>query len=303
MATALLFPGQGAQTVGMGKELVQSSTRARALFDQAADILGFDLLKLCLDGPAAQLDRTENSQPALFVHSYAALEQFIDGRPDFWDSVAAVAGLSLGEYTAVAAAGGMSFEDGVRVVRARGIAMQAAADNVDSGMCSVLGLDTEKVEQVCQQASEGVGSFVKPANLLCPGNIAISGHAGALGRAEALATEAGAMRVIRLSVAGAFHTSIMQAAIQPLVSALAAVNFTATRVPIYSNVDAQPHTLPDDFRRLLPQQVVAPVLWEKTITEMIGAGIDRFVEIGAGRVLTGTIKRINRKIPCEAFGD
>lgn len=303
MSVALLFPGQGAQTVGMGRDLAQSSARAKQLFQSASEILGYDLLALCLEGPADVLHRTEHSQPALFVHSYAALELLCSQRPDLWDSVSAVAGLSLGEYTAIAAAGGLSFEDGLRLVQARGLAMQAASEQVQSGMSSLLGLTSEQVQAVCSQATVDDQSFVQPANFLCPGNIAVSGHVDALDRVEPLAMEAGAMRAVRLTVAGAFHTAIMQPAIAPLVAALERANFGASRVPVYSNVDAQPHGEPDQFRSLLTRQVVGPVLWEHTIRELLSRGVERFIEVGTGRVLTGTIKRVNRKIACENFAD
>lgn len=303
MSVALLFPGQGAQNVGMGRELTLLSSRSQSLFAEASNILGFDLLEFCVSGPAETLHQTHVSQPALFVHSYAALQQFQHERPGLWDSVSAVAGLSLGEYTAIAASGGLSFEDGVRLVQIRGQAMQAAAQTVPSGMSSVLGLSLEQVESVCKLATIGSESFVQPANLLCPGNIAISGHLDALKRAELLAAEAGAMRTISLPVAGAFHTCLMQPAVEPLTEALMQAGFCPTRVPVYSNVDAAAHLRPEEFRKLLPQQVVEPVLWEKTITELLKSGVERFIEIGTGRVLAGTIKRINRKVPCENFGD
>lgn len=303
MSTALLFPGQGAQNVGMGKELARISSLAKKRFDAAGSILGIDLLEVCQSGPVNVLNQTDHCQPALFVHSVAALEQLVDQRADLWDAVSAVAGLSLGEYTAIAVAGGLSFEDGLRLVYARGRAMQAAAVAVQSGMSSVLGLDESQLAAICGQATLGTESFVIPANLLCPGNVAISGHLDALERAEALAMESGAMRAIRLPVAGAFHTSIMQMAVAPLASALDKASFHSTRVPVYSNVDAAPHSQPDEFRRLLVEQLVAPVLWEKTIRELLDRGVERFIEVGTGRVLTGTIKRINRKIPCENFGE
>lgn len=303
MPTAILFPGQGAQFVGMGGQLTSTTQSAMQLYEQATEILGFDLLALCLNGPAEELGRTEYCQPALYVHSYAALSELQSQRPELWNDVVAVAGLSLGEYTAVAAAGGLTFADGLRLVRVRGQAMQAAADAVASGMSSILGLEISKIEELCRQASCGDGSFVQPANLLCNGNIAISGHLDALQRAEELATQSGAMRAIRLQVAGAFHTSIMAPALERLVAALEQAQFSSTRVPVYSNVDAQSHTLPADFCSLLPRQVVSPVLWEKTLQAMLAAGVDRFIEVGAGRVLAGTLKRINRKIPCENFGD
>ncbi len=302
LKTGLLFPGQGAQAVGMGSGLVVRSLIAGQLFHQAGEILGFDLLSLCTNGPIEQLNRTEFCQPALFVHSFAALKQLEQDRPDLWDSVVAVAGLSLGEYTAVAAAGGVDFEAALRLVDTRGRAMQAAADAVSSGMSSVIGLDHDKLQAVCEQASNG-NRFVRIANLLCPGNIAISGHVEALVVAERLSEEAGAMKAVRLQVAGAFHTPIMQPAVEQLSDALASVDFKATRVPVYSNVDAAPHSEPSAFVELLPRQVVAPVLWATSLEQMIQAGCEQFIEIGCGRVLAGTLKRINRKIPCENIGE
>lgn len=287
----------------MGLQLTQRSPGARALFEEASEILGFDLLKLCIEGPKEELGRTEYSQPALFVHSYAALKDLEQQRPELWQSVTAVAGLSLGEYTAVTAADGLTFADGVRLVQARGQAMQEAADAVASGMSSILGLATEQLEDVCRQATQGTHSFVQLANLLCPGNTAISGHLDALARAESLAEAAGAIKAIRLPVAGAFHTAIMQPAVSRLVEALSAANFQDTRVPVFSNVDASPHQHAADFRRLLPQQVVSPVLWEKSLNELIASGVSQFIEIGSGRVLAGTLKRVNRKMPCENFGE
>jgi [acyl-carrier-protein] S-malonyltransferase len=302
LAIALLFPGQGAQTVGMGAELTSRSAAARSLFDQASQLLGFDLLSLCTKGPIEELSRTEFSQPALFVHSYAALKELESSRPELWQSVGAVAGLSLGEYTAVAAAGGISFEDGLRLVQARGRAMQAAADATPSGMSSILGLAVEPLQEICESVSQGPASFVQLANLLCPGNIAISGHLDALERAEQAAVAAGAMKVVRLQVAGAFHTAIMQSAVAKLVDALAGVEFRDTTVPVFSNVDAKPHTRADEIRSLLPLQVVSPVLWEKSLTELLRCN-DEFIEIGAGRVLAGTLRRIQRKAVCESIGD
>lgn len=302
MSIGLLFPGQGAQTVGMGAELTQRSQVARDLFDQASQTLGFDLLKLCIEGPAEQLNRTEFSQPALFVHALAELRQLEAERPELWHEVAAVAGLSLGEYTAVCAAGGIDFEAGLRLVHLRGQAMQAAADAVRSGMSSILGLEQEQLTAICDQAT-GSTQLVRVANLLCPGNIAISGHIEALQKAEELSVEAGAFKTIRLQVAGAFHTPIMQPAVKKLSTALETVEFQTTRVPIYSNVDAAPHTQPDDFRRLLSQQVVEPVRWQASLERMIADGCNRFIEVGAGRVLAGTLKRINRKIACENVGN
>jgi [acyl-carrier-protein] S-malonyltransferase len=287
----------------MGSALVVRSPLARDLFDQASQLLGYDLLRLCVHGPADELNRTEYSQPALFVHSYASMKQLERERPELWQSITHVAGLSLGEYTAVAVAGGISFAEGVRLVQARGQAMQSAADATQSGMSSILGLTADQLLSICSEASQGPNDFVQMANLLCPGNIAISGHVPALERAERLATQAGAMRAVRLQVAGAFHTKIMQPAVQQLVSALERIDFQATRVPVVSNVDAQPHQSPSDFRDLLPKQVVAPVLWEQSLARLLDLGCDQFIEVGAGRVLAGTLKRVNRKASCENIGD
>ena len=302
MSSALLFPGQGAQFVGMGAPLIARSRIAQELFGQASDLLGFDLKKLCESGPLEELSRTEFGQPALFVHSFAALKQLECERDDLWSNIAFVAGLSLGEYTAVAAAGGMSFEEGVRLVQIRGKAMQRAADATPSGMSSVIGMELEKLAETCQEASQG-DNFVRPANLLCPGNIAISGHLAALERAEKIATDAGAMKAIRLAVAGAFHTTIMQPAVEELRTALGSIDFKPTRVPVISNVDAQPHSAPEEFLDLLPKQVIEPVQWEASLRAMLDEGVTDFLEVGTGKVLAGTLKRINRKVPCENYGD
>lgn len=286
----------------MGQGLLAKNPATKKLFDQAREILGFDLLQLCLSGPADQLNRTEFSQPALFVHSLAVLGNLLEERPQLWDSVQSVAGLSLGEYTAVTAAGGLSFADGLRLVHTRGLAMQAAADQVASGMSSIIGLDLEKLEEVCREATIET-EFAEVANLLCPGNIAISGHLPAIERAEKAALEAGAMKAVRLAVAGAFHTAIMQPAVTRLAEALQSAEFHETRVPVYSNVDAQPHSTPDEIRGLLARQIVSPVLWEQTLRNLLAAGHDAFIEAGAGKVLAGTLKRVERKAACESIGD
>jgi len=299
---ALLFPGQGAQFVGMGQGLLERSAFARNLFSHASDILGYDLAKLCVDGPESDLHLTKHSQPALFVHSMAALGDFAAQRPDVLDSTVAVAGLSLGEYSALACAGAISFEDGVKLVQQRGAAMQDAATAVKSGMASVIGLSHEQVDAVCDAARQS-GEILRVANLLCPGNIAISGHVASLDAAEAKAVEAGATKIIRLSVAGAFHTDIMLPAVERLQLALEATQFHNGIFPLYSNIDAQPHVLAAEFAPLLTKQVVSPVQWESTLRNLLAAGVDQFYEIGAGRVLAGTLKRVDRKAACECFGD
>ena len=299
---ALLFPGQGAQFLVMGKGLLERSEKSRELFAKASGILGYDLGKLCVEGPESQLHLTNHSQPALFVHSMAALSDFVELNPTLFDSVVAVAGLSLGEYSALACSQAISFEDGVRLVQQRGSAMQDAASAVPSGMASVLGLDRVQLEAVCDSARQE-GEILQIANLLCPGNIAISGHLASLEAASEKATAAGATRTIRLNVAGAFHTDIMKSAVERLGSALAAIQFNNSRFPLFSNVDAQPHVVASEFAPLLLKQVVSPVQWESTLRNLLAAGVDQFYEIGAGRVLAGTLKRVDRKVVCECIGD
>jgi [acyl-carrier-protein] S-malonyltransferase len=303
---ALLFPGQGAQGVGMGQALCQSHSIAAERFAEASELLGYDLAKLCREGPADTLHATVHCQPALFVSSIAALEVLRVEKPEWLERVGGAAGLSLGEYTAVCFAGAMSFADGVRLVQRRGAAMQAAADCVESGMASVLGVDAAPLQALCEEAlaaGGNEGEVLQLANLLCPGNIAVSGHRSALARLEPLALAAGAMKVVPLSVAGAFHTPLMQPAVESLRSALDAVTFRPATIPIWSNVDGKPHTDPSEIRLLLARQVVAPVLWEALIRDMLSAGIAGFVEVGTGKVLRGILKRIDRKLPAEGFGD
>ncbi len=292
--SAFLFPGQGAQAVGMGQQLCAKLPRAKALFDEAAGILGYDLLALCANGPAEKLNSTVVSQPAIFVASLAALESLRAGDPTAENSCVATAGLSLGEYTALVFAGALSFRDGLRVVQRRGEAMQAASDATPSSMVSVLGLDQARVEELCARAGG-----VQIANLLGPGNIVISGTLAGCQAVEKLAPEMGAMKTIRLAVAGAFHTDIMKPADQKLAAALAEVELKPPRLPVWSNVDAQPHTSPDEIRQLLTRQVLQPVLWEKTLRNLLAAGVDRFYEIGPGRVLAGLLKRVERKADCQ----
>lgn len=299
--TALLFPGQGAQTVGMGVALRQRSALAAELFTQASGILGYDLAKLCGEGPDSELGRTVNCQPALFVHSVAALADFLQQHPELEGQIAVVAGLSLGEYSALYAAGSLGFEEGVRLVAARGNAMQQAASAVPSGMASILGLEREQIDALCD-ASRNDGEILQIANLLCPGNIAISGHAASLDRCEQAAASAGG-KFIRLNVAGAFHTDIMAPAVSALTEAIDRAQLKNARIPLVSNVDASPHRDADEFAKLLTRQIISPVQWEASLRRMIADGVEQFYEIGAGRVLTGTMKRTDRKIPCEAFGD
>jgi len=282
----------------MGKALVDSSPPAREIFDKASQILGYDLLQVCLEGPSEKLDSTVYSQPALFVTSLAALEWLRANKPDVYDSCQAAAGLSLGEYTALVFAEVMSFEDGLRVVQERGRAMQDAADTVPSSMVSVLGLDAEKTQAVCQEARMG-GEILQIANFLCPGNIVVSGHKSACERVAGVAEKAGAMKTIPLAVAGAFHTPLMQPAVDRLKKALAVVTLKKPRFPVISNVDAEPHDDPEQIRELLVKQVVSPVRWEDSIRKMLSHGHAPFWEVGPGRVLRGLLKRIDRKAAAD----
>jgi len=298
MKTAFLFPGQGAQSVGMGAELAATLPAARELFDRSASILGYDLLQLCAEGPAEQLNATEFSQPALFACSLAALEKFRAEQPQIVDECAITAGLSLGEYTALVFAGAMDFETGLRLVQERGRAMQAAADLTPSGMVSILGMDRDKIESLCHDAREG--QVLQVANLLCPGNIVVSGNREACGRVAQLAEAAGAMKVIPLTVAGAFHTPLMQPAYERLAAAVAEAKISTPRIPVISNVDAEAHSDPAEIRQLLVKQLVSPVQWEESMRRLLGQhGVERAYEIGPGRVLTGLMKRIDRKFACE----
>ncbi len=294
---AFLFPGQGAQSVGMGRRLYDELPAARELFDRAAAILGYDLAAVCFSGPAEKLDSTVYSQPALFVASLAALESLKQTAPQVVADCRAAAGLSLGEYSALVFAGVLDFDTGITVVKQRGEAMQAAADAMPSAMVSILGLDLAKVEELCQQAAQG--ETLQVANLLCPGNIAVSGTKAACERVAALATEAGAMRAVPLAVAGAFHTPIMQPAVERLTSALAGAKLSPPRIPVISNVDAQPHNDPEEIRSLLARQVVSPVLWEQSMRRLLADGCDSFYEVGPGRVLRGLLKRVDRKVDCQ----
>ena len=297
---AFLFPGQGAQSVGMCRSIVEKYATARRMFDTASAILGYDLAKLCFEGPKEQLDSTVFSQPALYVSSLATLEMLKEVKPELVASCTMTAGLSLGEYTALVFAGVMSFEDGLRVVQRRGQAMQESSDRQPSGMASLLLLDRDKVQSICDQAA--VAGQISIANFLCPGNLVVSGDKAACAKAVELA-EAGGGKAVFLSVAGAFHTTIMQPADQKLADALAGVILQAPRIPVVSNVDAARHSDPEEIRQLLVRQVISPVRWEDSIRLMMENGITEFTEIGPGKVLSGLLKRIDRKVKCESINE
>jgi [acyl-carrier-protein] S-malonyltransferase len=298
--SVFLFPGQGAQALGMGQALAARFPSVRGMYDEASAVLGYDLADVCWNGPKERLDTTAVSQPALFVASLAALEALRQDQPEALGQCIAAAGLSLGEYTALAFAEALSFADGLRVVKARGAAMQAASDVTPTGMVSVLLLDAPAVEAMCVEVAATVGP-IRVANLLCPGNTVVSGALPACEAVEKMADAKGG-RAMRLTVAGAFHTPFMKPADEALAAALAGVTIRPPRVPVWSNVDARPHTDPDEIRGLLVRQVLQPVLWEQTIRGLLADGCDRFYEIGPGRVLAGLLKRIHRKAECVNIG-
>ncbi len=284
--------------MGMGKRLAESLPAARALYDRAGEVLGYDLARLCFEGPAEELDSTVRSQPALFVTSLAAVEALRAEAADVVLACEATAGLSLGEYTAMVFAGVMEFEDGLRLVQKRGAAMQQAADATPSGMVSILGLERVEVEALCRKARGN--DVLEIANLLCPANIVISGSNAACERAAEIAQSFGAMRAVPLAVAGAFHTVIMKPAENKLAEALADVPMQPPRIPVVANLDARPHDDPEDIRSLLMRQVLEPVQWEDSMRYLLADGFDQFYEVGPGRVLRGLLRRIDRGVSCQS---
>ena len=298
---ALVFPGQGAQSVGMAGDWVEACPAAAALFSRAATILGYDLLGLCRSGPAERLNTTAVSQPAILVTSLAALE-VLRGRPDSPLAAATVtAGLSLGEYTALVFAGALGFDDAVRLVDVRGRAMQECAETRPGAMVAVLGLERERVVAVCEECREG--EVLEVANVLCPGNVVVSGTAAACRRAEAAAAAAGALKCVPLEVAGAFHTVLMEPAVERLAAALAAADLQRPRIPVVSNVDARPHVDPAEIRGLLARQVVGVVEWQASMAYILSSGVRSLWEVGPGRVLRGLMKRIDRTVACAGVFD
>lgn len=284
--TALLFAGQGAQVVGMGRDLAEASPTAKALFDRANAALGYDLASMCFNGPESELTKTENAQPGIYLVSWVAFQLLKERVPSL--EFHATAGLSLGEFTALAAAGALSFEDGLKVVRQRGRFMQEACEATQGGMAAIINLDEAATRAVCAEAG------VTMANLNCPGQIVISGEASRIEQACDLAKARGAKRALPLPVAGAYHSPLMASAQPKLEAALGAVTLNAPAVPVIANVSGEPHGALADIRRRLVEQVTGSVLWEASMRHLLAQGFTRFIELGPGTALSGFMKRISK---------
>jgi [acyl-carrier-protein] S-malonyltransferase len=296
MSWMLLFPGQGAQAVGMGKDLCDASPAAKAVFDRASDLLGFDLLALCAEGPVEKLTQSENTQPAIFTHSAALLavaeEQGLD-----LASVAGAAGLSSGEWAALYAAGVVTFEAALRILRARGRFMQEACDETAGGMLSIIGLDAAACETIAADAG------LVAANYNSPLQTVLSGPAENIARAEELASAAGAKMAIRLTVAGAFHSPLMWPAADKLAEVLAGETFSAPRFPVWSNVTALPHGAPETIPGRMLEQVHSPVRWSQSFASMVAHGMTDAIELGPGKVLSGLARRIDKSVRAASASD
>jgi [acyl-carrier-protein] S-malonyltransferase len=293
--TALLFAGQGAQFTGMGKDLAEAFPTARNLFERADEVLGYGLSKICFEGPEEELTKTENAQPGIYVVSWIAMELLKERVPGL--KFGAAAGLSLGEFTALAAAGAMSFEDGLHVVRLRGRAMQEACDATRGGMAAIIGLDAEATQEVCDAAGVNI------ANLNCPGQIVISGAADKIDKACELAKGKGAKRALPLTVAGAYHSPLMESAQPKLGAALDGVDLKSPTVTVIANVNALAHGGIADIRARLVEQVTGSVRWEESIRALLTDGYTRFIELGPGNALTGFMRRIDKGAQILNVGD
>ena len=298
-AVGFMFPGQGAQAVGMAGPLCAELPAAKALFDKASVILGYDLLAKCVDGPKEELDSTVIAQTAIFVSSLAALEKLKVDDPAAIDACTVAMGLSLGEYTALCFAGAFSFEDGVKLTKARGEAMQAAADASSSGMVAVIGLNIDQTNEVCAAATAKTGKPIAIANYLVDGNYAVSGAKEACAAVVELAPTMGARMAVPLAVAGAFHTSFMEPAVDRLKKVLAEVEIKAPRLPVISNVDAKPHYDPNEIREILAKQVTNPVQWETIITAMVKA--PEFTKVSESPHCHNTIRQSLTRISAQKY--
>jgi [acyl-carrier-protein] S-malonyltransferase len=293
MTAAYLFPGQGAQSVGMGKDFCERSSAARSVFEQAEKVTGLPLMKLCFDGPEDELARTVVSQPAIFAASAAVLAAMEERLGPGAIRPTCLAGLSLGEYTALYAAGAMDLATGLKLVARRGQLMQAAAEARPSGMVSVIGLDETKAWELCAAARGG--EVLICANFNCPGQIVLSGEIGACQRAAGLAGQFGASGAVPLKVAGAFHSELMRPAAERFAEALDGVTFADPAIEVVANVDAMPYKDASGIKEKLVAQLVSPVRWQQSVEAMLASGADSFYEIGPGRVLAGLVRRISRR--------
>jgi [acyl-carrier-protein] S-malonyltransferase len=293
--TALMFAGQGAQVVGMGKDLAEAFPSAREWFERANTALGYDLAAVCFTGPDTELTKTENAQPGIFLVSWVAFQLLKERVPSL--KFEATAGLSLGEFTALAAAGVMTFDDTIRVVRQRGRFMQEACEATKGGMAAIIGLDEAPTREVCAEAG------VELANLNCPGQIVISGPADKMNAACELAKAKGAKRALPLNVAGAYHSALMASAQPKLREALAKVPIEIPMMPVISNVTAQPHAAPPDIHQRLVDQVTSSVRWEESMRYLLAQGFTRFIELGPGAALSGFMKRIDKTVQVLNIAD
>lgn len=299
MSYAWLFPGQGAQAVGMGKALCEASPAARRVFERADAALGWSISKLCFEGPDAELILTKNTQPAIVTTSVAALEALREAHPDL-PPPAFAAGHSLGEYSALVAVGALSLEDAVRTVHIRGAAMQEAVPAGQGAMAAIMGGDEEAVRTLCGDAAES--DVLQPANFNAPGQIVIAGSAPAVERAVALAKQRG-LKAIPLKVSAPFHCALMEPAARAVEHALASVTVHPFDIPVVSNVEARPNTASDRVPELLVRQVDSPVLWDRSVAAMAEAGVSAALELGPGKVLAGLVKRIAKSITVQSVGE
>ncbi|MCA1582953.1 MAG: ACP S-malonyltransferase [Acidobacteria bacterium] len=299
MTLALLFPGQGSQFVGMGKALAEASEPARRVFEEADDALGFSLSRLCFEGPEEELRLTANTQPAILTHSIAALRELETASPQRVAGTAFAAGHSLGEYSAHVAAGTLLFADALRLVRERGRFMQEAVAPGVGSMAAIVGLPPEEIEAACRESAQG--EVVAPANFNSPEQTVIAGHAAAVARACEACTARGAKKAIPLVVSAPFHCGLMAPARARMEPLLRSVSMAQLRFPVVTNVDARPATAVSEIRDALERQIDGPVRWVDSVRRLAADGVDRVLEIGPGKVLTGLVKRIDRAIALESY--